>query len=231
MLQISVAAPCNDSGKTSLLLAILQAFPGVFSAAKFTTIYREEQFCPVGNSGCPCHQLEGSYLLCEDPMVLGQPDTDTGKLVRAGALRTFWGVTRPEGYSALVEMLRRDRFNENTRLVTEGNTILRHLVPDCLFFVVNPHLPMDSWKRDSEHLLAAANFVVVNSFFQDIDRPDNSGDPVIDKALGPHAHKHVHGEAGKPLDQWKDRRPFAAIQSLLANSSTATETRSDQSSL
>ncbi len=229
MLQISVAAPCNDSGKTSLLLAILQTFPGIFSAAKFTTIYREEQFCPVGNSGCPCHQLEGSYLLCEDPMVLGEPDTDTGKLVRAGALQTFWGVTRPEGYSALVAMLRRDRFNESTRLVTEGNTILRHLAPDFLFFVVNPYLRLDSWKRDSEQLLAAANFIVVNSFLQDTDRPDTSRDPLIDQALGPYTHKCIHGEAGTRLDRWKDQRPFTAIRSLLADPLMRAEPRAETS--
>lgn len=217
MLQISVAAPCNGSGKTSLLLAILRAFPGVFSAAKFTTIYREEQFCPVGNSGCPCHQLQGNYLLCEDSTVLGQPDTDTGKLVQAGALQTFWGVARPEGYAALVEMLHRTRFNERTRLVTEGNTILGHLAPNFLLFVVNPYLPLDFWKRDSEKLLAAADFIVMNPFLQEITQPGISCDPLIDNILASYTQKQVHGEAGTPLDRWKDRRPFDVIRSLLAD--------------
>ena len=216
MLQVSVAAPCNGSGKTSLLLAILQAFPGAFATAKFTTIYRDEQFCPVGNSGCPCHRLEESFLLCEDPDVLAQPDTDTGKLVQAGARQTIWGVARPDGYPALVDLLRRDRFRESTLLLTEGNTVLGHLTPDLLLFVVNPLLPRDWWKGDSERLLEAADLVVVNPFLPETDRSGAVQDSSVDQALALHTDKCVHGQASLRLDLWKDRRPFAAIQTLLA---------------
>ena len=216
MLQISVAAPCNGSGKTSLLLAILQAFPGAFTTAKFTTIYRDEQFCPVGNSGCPCHRLEGSYLLCEDLNVLAQPDTDTGKLVQAGARQTLWGVARQDGYPALVDLLRRDRFRENTVLLTEGNTVLGHLAPDLLLFVVNPLLPRDWWKGDSERLMEAADLLVINPFLPEADRPGAAQDPSIEQTLAPHADKCIRGQAALQLDRWKDRRPFDAIQALLA---------------
>ena len=215
MLQISVAAPCNGSGKTSLLLAILQAFPGAFSTAKFTTIYREEQFCPVGNSGCPCHRLEGSFLLCDDPNVLAQPETDTGKLVAAGARQTFWGVARPDGYPALVDLLRRDRFRESTSLLTEGNTVLGHLSPDFLLFVVNPCLPRDWWKSDSERLLEAADLIVVNPFLPEGERTVAAQSPSVEQVLIPHADKCVRGQGGLRLDRWKDRRPFNAIQELL----------------
>jgi len=215
MLQVSVAAPCNGSGKTSLLLAILQAFPGAFSTAKFTTIYRDEQFCPVGDSGCPCHRLEGSFLLCEDPNVLAQPDTDTGKLVEAGARQSFWGVARPDGYPALVDLLRSHRFRKNTLLLTEGNTVLGHLAPDLLLFVVNPLLPRNWWKGDSERLLEAADLVVVNPFLPEADRSGATPDPSAEQVLAPHADKCVRGQADLRLDRWKDRRPFDAIQALL----------------
>ncbi|MCY3756479.1 MAG: hypothetical protein OXG96_02040 [Acidobacteria bacterium] len=218
MLQVSVAAPCNGSGKTSLLLAILQAFPGAFSTAKFTTIYREGQFCPVGNSGCPCHRLEGSFLLCEDPDVLAQPGTDTGKLVEAGARQSYWGVARPDGYPALVDLLRRDRFRESTLLLTEGNTVLGHLAPDVLLFVVNPCLPRDWWKGDSERLLEAADLVVVNPFLPETDRTGAAQSPSVEQELAPYADKCVRGQAGLRLDRWRDRRPFEAIQALLKDS-------------
>lgn len=218
MLQVSVAAPCNGSGKTSLLLAILQAFPGAFSTAKFTTIYREEQFCPVGDSGCPCHRLEGSFLLCEDAAVLAQPGTDTGKLVEAGARQSYWGVARPDGYPALVGLLRRDRFRESTLLLTEGNTVLEHLAPDVLLFVVNPCLPRSWWKGDSERLLEAADLVVVNPFLPEADRTGADRIPSVEQELAPYADKCVRGQAGLRLDHWKDRRPFDAIQALLKDS-------------
>lgn len=226
MLQVSVAAPCNGSGKTSLLLAILQAFPGAFTTAKFTTIYREEQFCPVGDSGCPCHRLEGSFLLCEDPNVLAQPDTDTGKLVEAGARQTFWGVARPDGYPALVDLLRRDRFRKSTVLLTEGNTVLGHLAPDVLLFVVNPLLPRNWWKGDSERLLEAADLVVVNPFRPEADRSGAVQDSSIEQSLTPHADKCVRGQAGLRLDRWSDRRPFEAIQALLSGAVRSVPTTS-----
>lgn len=215
MLQVSVAAPCNGSGKTSLLLGILQAFTGVFSTAKFTTIYRNEQFCPVGNEGCPCHNLVGSYLLCEDTDVLARPDTDTGKLVEAGSRQTFWGVARPEGYSELVDLLHKNYFNESTFLLTEGNTVLEHLAPDFLLFVVNPHLPRSWWKGDSERLLEIADLIVVNPFHPEADPTAMRQTSSVQQTLATYAHKCVESQTGLRLDCWKDQRPFNAIQALL----------------
>ncbi|HEU0006306.1 MAG TPA: hypothetical protein VFS12_09980, partial [Terriglobia bacterium] len=103
MKVISIDAPCNSSGKTSLILSILSAFPNTFAVTKFTTIYGDEQFCPAKDHDCACHRLQGDYSICTDSEVLSKPDTDTGKIWRAGALQTLWCVSRPEGYP---EMLR-----------------------------------------------------------------------------------------------------------------------------
>ena len=164
MIQISIASPCNNSGKTSLLLSILSTFPKLFSAAKFTTIHSEGQFCPVGNTGCPCHQLEGDFLLCEDLTVLGQSETDTGKMVQAGAQKVLWGVARPEGYPALVKQLKNVVLNQSVNLLTEGNSVLKHLRPDLLLFVVNPSTAWKLRKKDSDYLMEIADFIIINRF-------------------------------------------------------------------
>mgnify|MGYP001221989553 CR=1 FL=1 len=228
MIQISVAAPCNDSGKTSLLLSILSTFPRIFSAAKFTTIYQEEQVCPVGNTGCPCHRLQTDYLLCKDLQTLGESDTDTGKIIEAGAWPIFWGVARPDGYPALVEKLHSSHFHQHTRLVTEGNSILEHLVPDLLLFIVNPYLSKQSWKRNSEKLLAKSDFVVVNPFSETSAGTDHSFDLSVEQALTPHQTKRVDRETWTQLDQWKDQRIFYAIQAILTSSPIELRTRADQ---
>ncbi len=83
---ISIDAPCNGSGKTSLILSILSAFPNTFAFTKFTTIYGDEQFCPAKDHDCACHRLRGDYNICTDAEVLSKPDTDTGKI---GGLARF----------------------------------------------------------------------------------------------------------------------------------------------
>jgi Ni2+-binding GTPase involved in maturation of urease and hydrogenase len=80
MRVISIDAPCNGSGKTSVILSILSAFPNKFAFTKFTTIYGDEQFCPAKDHDCACHRLRGDYNICTDAEVLSKPDTDTGKV-------------------------------------------------------------------------------------------------------------------------------------------------------
>ena len=217
MIQISIASPCNNSGKTSLLLSILSTFPKLFSAAKFTTIHSEGQFCPVGNTGCPCHQLEGDFLLCEDLTVLGQSETDTGKMVQAGAQKVLWGVARPEGYPALVKQLKNVVLNQSVNLLTEGNSVLKHLRPDLLLFVVNPSTAWKLRKKDSDYLMEIADFIIINRFSSSTTNQKEL-EPELNQTLRLYKKKQIKGEWLKPLDQWKDRTLFKGIHSLISNS-------------
>ena len=217
MIQISIASPCNNSGKTSLLLSILSTFPKLFSAAKFTTIHSEGQFCPVGNTGCPCHQLEGDFLLCEDLTVLGQSETDTGKMVQAGAQKVLWGVARPEGYPALVNQLKNVVLNQSVNLLTEGNSVLKHLRPDLLLFVVNPSTAWKLRKKDSDYLMEIADFIIINRLSSSTTNQKEL-EPELNQTLRLYKKKQIKGEWLKPLDQWKDRTLFKGIHSLISNS-------------
>ena len=216
MIQISIASPCNNSGKTSLLLSILSTFPKLFSAAKFTTIHSEGQFCPVGNTGCPCHQLEGDFLLCEDLTVLGQSETDTGKMVQAGAQKVLWGVARPEGYPALVKQLKNVVLNQSVNLLTEGNSVLKHLRPDLLLFVVNSSTAWKLRKKDSDYLMEIADFIIINRFSSSTTNQKEL-EPELNQTLRLYKKKQIKGEWLKPLDQWKDRTLFKGIHSLISN--------------
>ena len=217
MIQISIASPCNNSGKTSLLLSILSTFPKLFSAAKFTTIHSEGQFCPVGNTGCPCHQLEGDFLLCEDLTVLGQSETDTGKMVQAGAQKVLWGVARPEGYPALVKQLKNVVLNQSVNLLTEGNSVLKHLRPDLILFVVNSSTAWKLRKKDSDYLMEIADFIIINRFSSSTTNQKEL-EPELNQTLRLYKKKQIKGEWLKPLDQWKDRTLFKGIHSLISNS-------------
>jgi hypothetical protein len=210
---ISVAAPCNGSGKTSLILAILRSFPQTFAVTKFTTIYREEQFCPAKDHDCACHRLQGDYLICSDPSVLAQPDTDTGKIWEAGALQTLWCVAKPEGYSAMIREYLDHYLKPGTPLLMEGNTITQYLQPRLRFFVVNPLLPESWWKSDTEEQLGAADLVVLNSFSIP-GAPTGAVSPGISAVLDRVREKTVLMEVGQCLEEWQKGRIHRAITVL-----------------
>jgi hypothetical protein len=211
MKVVSVTAPCNGSGKTSLILSILQTFPGVFSAVKFTTIYREEQFCPVGDHECACRKLQGQYLICSDSEVLSQPNTDTGKIWRAGAKQTLWCVSRLEGYPDMVRDLLTRHLNSHTHLLMEGNTVVRHLAPDIRLFIVNPFLPPTWWKGDVASLLEEADVVIVNPFPTATEISPQKAHPSVQAALDQVKTKCVEMEGLNRLDLWQDRRIYQTI--------------------
>ena len=162
MKVISIDAPCNGSGKTSLILSILGAFPNRFVYTKFTTIYGDEQFCPAKDHDCACHRLRGDYNICTDAEVLSKPDTDTGKIWRAGAVQTLWCVSKPEGYPEMLREYTMNHLRAETPLLMEGSTVARHLRPALHAVVVNPLLPRSWWKDNAEQVIDAADVVVVN---------------------------------------------------------------------
>jgi hypothetical protein len=218
MKVISVAAPCNGSGKTSLVLSILQAFPGVFSAAKFTTIYREEQFCPVKDHDCACHRLEGPYIICSDPEVLLQPNTDTGKIWRAGAKQTLWCIARIEGYAEMLKDLSVRYLENHTLLLIEGNTVTHYLPAHLRLFVVNPFLPRSWWKGDAEDFLEKADWVIVNSHVTETSiwpQGPKKIDWSIRSFLSGVNAKQVAMENSERLDGWRDRRLYEAISAIV----------------
>lgn len=215
---ISVSAPCNGSGKTSMILAILSAFPETFAVTKFTTIYREEQFCPAKDHDCACHRLDGDYLICRDPAVLSQPDTDTGKIWNAGALQTLWCVAKPEGYPPMIQEYLSSHLRSNLPLLIEGNTILHHLRPHLRLAVVNPTLPASWWKQDATRLLQEADFVVVNPIESGSRGEDSS---VTVEKIARVKDKSVAFEWNRSVEQWEDKRIYKTIGQLLRQTAEA----------
>jgi hypothetical protein len=213
MKVISIDAPCNGSGKTSLILSILRTFPNTFAFTKFTTIYGDEQFCPAKDHDCACHRLRGDYNICTDAEVLSKPDTDTGRIWRAGALQTLWCVSRPEGYP---EMLREytNHLRVDTPLLVEGSTVAKHLRPTLHVVVVNPLLPKSWWKDNAEQAIYAADFVVVNPHQTGLEDKDVISTDEICDVLERVRKKSLKGSLA-PLVQWEDQRLFETVAQVL----------------
>ena len=211
---ISIDAPCNGSGKTSLVLSILSAFPNTFAFTKFTTIYGDEQFCPAKDHDCACHRLRGDYNICTDAEVLSKPDTDTGKIWRAGAVQTLWCVSRPEGYPEMLREYITNHLRADTPLLVEGSSVAKHLRPALHVAVVNPLLPRSWWKYKAEQALDAADFVVVNPHKTGPEDKgvDSNGD--IQNVLERVREKSMRASLA-PLGRWDDQRLFEAVVRIL----------------
>lgn len=211
---ISIDAPCNGSGKTSLILSILSAFPNTFAFTKFTTIYGDEQFCPAKDHDCACHRLRGDYNICTDAEVLSRPDTDTGKIWRAGAVQTLWCVSRPEGYPEMLREYTTNHLRADTPLLVEGSTVVKHMRPALHVAVVNPLLPISWWKEEAEQAVTAADFVVVNPYRTGPEDSNADSHGEIQNILERVGEKSLRGSLA-PLGRWEDQRLFEAVVRIL----------------
>ena len=214
MRVISIDAPCNGSGKTSLILSILSAFPNKFAFTKFTTIYGDEQFCPAKDHDCACHRLRGDYNICTDAEVLSKPDTDTGKVWRSGAVQTLWCVSKPEGYPEMLREYTTNHLRADTPLLVEGSTVVRHLKPGLHVAVVNPLLPKSWWKDNAEQAVYAADLVVVNPHQTGPSEKDADSVGDIEDVLDQVREKSLRGSLA-PLGQWEDQRLLEAVVRIL----------------
>lgn len=160
---LAIGAPGNGSGKTRLAVTILQAFPGAFTAVKFTTVYRDGQNCPKTETACACRELHGLYTIISAPSIIEQPDTDTGRLAGAGAARTLWALALPQAHRRLWDHLTTEVLLPDERVISEGNRIIPALAPQALVMVIGPEVPRSRWKADTWELVGRADLVVINA--------------------------------------------------------------------
>ena len=88
MKLICVGGVSSGCGKTSVASMLIRAFPG-WAALKVTPC-RPGQACPHARNCGACEPPEGGFEIVTDGAVLAQPDTDTSRLLAAGASRVLW---------------------------------------------------------------------------------------------------------------------------------------------
>jgi hypothetical protein len=211
MRTLSIAAPGNTSGKTGLACALCRAFPGRLDVVKFTTVYKDGQFCPRDASKqCACRELTGEFSVCEERDVVERPETDTGRIALAGARKAHWAIGRPDSYKLLWPHLVEKHFPEDARVITEGNTAAAFVGADLLVFLFNPWVPRENWKDNAWRILAGADVVVTNAW-----HPDRGYDPegapkgLLEKTGRMHPLALlVEGDVSQPVGSWKGGPEF-----------------------
>lgn len=203
---LSVVAPANGSGKTGLVSTILSAFPGRFTAAKFTTVYRDGEHCPKTETACACRELHGLYTIIDDPRIIEQEGTDTGRMSRSGASRTLWCLAVPSAHRALWDHLTREIVRPDERLITEGNRAAGVIGPERIVMVVGPRTPRSTWKDDTWTLMERADLVVINAFGPAAERA-GPADPTADLVSELRSRtiaRVIVQDVSVPLEDWSD---------------------------
>ena len=177
MRLLGVVSHGNGAGKTRFITSLLEAHPGRFAAVKFTTVFRDGQFCPKdAQKRCACAKLHDRFNVITDAKTIEQADTDTGRIAAAGARQVIWCLAREgahlEGWQHVQELIPQD-----AELVTEGNSAMLVVPSDVLVFLVNPCMPRKFWKSNWRPLAERSHVVVVN------EAPEAIGKrPVADEA-------------------------------------------------
>jgi hypothetical protein len=168
---IGVVSHGNGAGKTLFIERLLQAHPARFACVKFTTVFKDGQFCPKdAQKRCACSRLHGdAFHVITDAKTIAQDDTDTGRITAAGASPVVWCLARPgahvEAWQHAREFLR-----EDAEVVTEGNTALEHVRADAIVFLANPSMPRKFWKPNWLPLAHRADAIVINDAPQALGR-------------------------------------------------------------
>ena len=101
-----VGAASRNAGKTTLACALVQAVARScpVAAVKVTIVRDDGHGCPRGDEGCGvCERLDVPFRLTEQ---VGEPDdTDTGRLLAAGARPVLWLCARPETLASAARAL------------------------------------------------------------------------------------------------------------------------------
>lgn len=171
MRLIGVVSHGNGAGKTRLITSLLEAHPGRFAVVKFTTVYRDGQFCPKdAQKRCACSRLHDRFNVITDPATLAQDDTDTGRITAAGARRVLWCLSRDGAHGQAWPHVQELLGPDSPEIVTEGNSALLEIPSDALLFVVNPCMPRKFWKPNWRPLAERASVLIVNEAPEAIGR-------------------------------------------------------------
>ena len=210
---VSVAAPGNSSGKTMTLSSILRSFPGRMTAVKFTTVFKDGVNCPRTERACACRELHGRFTVITDPATLAMEETDTGRLLGAGASSVLWCLAVPGAHRQAWDHIRSELIPPGARLLTEGNTIVPVLDPDLLVMVMSPSVPRSRWKPDTWSLAERADVVVINRHASDAPAIER----LVSEVASRRGKKPAVEDVSRPLDEWSDPSLKDAVAAVLAS--------------
>lgn len=163
MKTVIVSGASSAAAKTALAEALLAELrPRAWGGVKITVTHDVAQGCPRGGQGCGvCASIGGGYRLVTDADTLAQSDTDTGRLLAAGAYPVLWLITTPPfvrlGWTDV-----HSRLGALDGVVVESNSLALCIKPDLIFFTINPRVPRSRWKASAPILIEQSDVVIIS---------------------------------------------------------------------
>ena len=135
---IVVGGQCRKVGKTTLIVDIIKATPGIrWTALKITP--HAELVCPVNGSDCKCGPTEHTFSIREEVDRSGR--TGTSRYLLAGAQRSLWVQTKDNCIQDVLGPLAK-MLDGSQYVIVESDALVRFWQPR-LFLMV-----LDSQKAD-----------------------------------------------------------------------------------
>ncbi|MBZ5528705.1 MAG: hypothetical protein LAN71_12485 [Acidobacteriia bacterium] len=170
---VVVGGHTRNIGKTQLVCDLIAAFPQArWTAVKITQ--HGHGVCALNGESCDCAPAQHSAAL--DRQAPGDPETDSGRFLAAGARRAFWLRTKqgflPEGLPLLRAALEESAVESAAELgadtaafplnlIIESNSLLKFLRPSLYLAVLDPR--QSDFKPTARQVLDRADALVLRA--------------------------------------------------------------------
>ena len=135
MAIVVIGGHSRNIGKTSVVAGLIAAMPEMRWTAFKITQYGHG-FCTAEGAPCDCQTDEHTIAVsAEKPD--GDPTTDSGRYLRAGAERSLWIRTRVGMLATAMPRVRKELAVSRNAIV-ESNSVLQFLKPDLYLSVLDP---------------------------------------------------------------------------------------------
>ncbi len=134
MAIVVVGGHSRNIGKTSVVAGLIAALPELGWTAFKVTQYGHG-FCTADGAPCDCQTDEHTIAVsAERPD--GDPTTDSGRYLRAGAERSLWVRTRIGMLATAMPRVRKELAASRNAIV-ESNSVMQFLRPDLYLSVLD----------------------------------------------------------------------------------------------
>ena len=156
---VAVGGHTRDLGKTSVICGLICALPQWEWTALKITQYGHG-ICSTRGNSCDCaptdpEQLQRPYVLTEEEV---PSNTDTGRFLAAGAVRSFWLRTAQGQLAGAVPVLRK-MLAACDNVIVESNSLLEFFQPDLYFAVMD--FSKEDFKPSSLRFLDRADALII----------------------------------------------------------------------
>ena len=134
MAVVVVGGHSRNIGKTSVVAGLIAALPELGWTALKITQYGHG-FCTADGAACDC-QTDDHTLAVSAERPDGDPSTDSGRYLRAGAERSLWVRTRVGMLAAAMPRVRRG-LHGSRNAILESNSVMQFLQPDLYLSVLD----------------------------------------------------------------------------------------------